>query len=43
MRRSGPSGPDVKQLEVTDSNRERRIDDEVLADGLEPEHRPQEE
>jgi hypothetical protein len=36
-----PAPRDVEQLEMTDADGERRVDDQVLADGLEAEHRPQ--
>src|SRR5262245_54577892 len=47
---SAPEGVDaapppgyVEQLEVPDPGSERRVDDEVVADRLEPEHRPQQQ
>src|SRR5262245_31906655 len=40
---SAPAARDVEQLEMVDPRRERRVDDEVIAHRLEPEHRPQQE
>jgi len=36
-----PSSGDVEQLELTDRGGERRVDDQVLADWLESQHRAQ--
>ena len=38
-----PATGDVEQLEVADRVRQCRVDDEVVADRLEPEHRPEQE
>src|SRR5829696_4056357 len=40
---AAPAPGDVKQLEMTDADRERRVDDQMLAERLEPKHRPQQE
>ena len=40
---AAPAARDVEQLEVADARRQRRIDDEVVAERLEAEHRPQQQ
>jgi len=38
-----PAPRDLQQREHADAARERRVDDEVIADGLEAEHRSQQQ
>jgi hypothetical protein len=40
---ASPPPRNVEQLEMVDPDRQRGVDDEVLAEWLEAEHRPEEE
>src|SRR5215207_750621 len=40
---AAPAPGDVEQLKMTDADRERRVDYQILTERLEPKHRPQQQ